>query len=95
MTKTLGPVNYRYAEAEEPYTFLNIVLKRVYAPVEVIKACNCYNYQACETPDWKDTEAQAIVHALRERAIKQLEGYGKAAWVIYDCDDPGIPLEEP
>lgn len=88
-------VNYRYDEAEEPYTFLNVVLRRVYASVEVIKACNSYNYQTCETPDWKETEARAIVKALRKRAIKQLEGYAEAAWVICDCDDPGIPLKEP
>lgn len=87
-------VNYRYNKAEQPYTFLNIVLRRVYSPVEVIKACNCYNYQACETPDWKDTEARAIVHALRKRAIRQLEGYDEAAWAIYDCDDPGMPPKE-
>lgn len=88
-------VNYRYDEAEEPYTFLNVVLRRAYAPVEVIKACDSYYYQTCETPGWEETDAWAIVHTLRKRAIRQLEGYDEAAWVIYDYDDPGIPLKEP
>ncbi len=55
---------------------------RHYLPVEIIKACDCYDYQSCETPDWKDTEAYAIMQMLRKRAIYSLPGYEEAAWEI-------------
>ena len=75
-------VNYRYNEDTQPETFKNIPQRR-FSPVELIKACDCYNYQSCETPDWKETEAYAIMQMLRERAIDNLPGYSEAAWQIY------------
>jgi hypothetical protein len=52
-------------------------------PVRVIKACDCYNYQACETGEsyWK-SEAHEIIDTIRERAIDALPGYDEAAWEI-------------
>jgi hypothetical protein len=49
-------------------------------PIEIVKLCNGYCYQACETPDWPETEAYAIFNALRDRAIDLLPGYEEAAW---------------
>lgn len=75
-------VNYRYDEDKKPHIFK----KQSYMPnisaVQIIKACACYNYQTCETPDWRETEAYAIVQALRERAIDMLPDYDEAEWVI-------------
>ena len=75
-------VNYRYTEQEEPEQFKSMVLHAEYTPVQIIKACDCYNYQSCETPDWRETEAYAIMTALRERAIDMLPGYDEADWNI-------------
>ena len=75
-------VNYRYSENGEPEEFAPDYTVRTLSPVEVIKACDCYLYQSCETPDWKETEAYAIVRMIRERAIRRLPGYEKAEWGI-------------
>jgi len=75
-------VNHRYGEQETPDQFKTMVLDKCYTPVEIIKACDCYRYQSCETPDWQDTEAHAIMVALRERAIRLLPGYDDADWGI-------------
>ena len=74
-------VNYRYGESEQPPTFVSRPV-RSQTPVQLIKLCDCYNYQTCETPDWEQTEAYAICHALRERAIDKLPGYEDAAWTF-------------
>ena len=49
-------------------------------PVEIIKLCDCYDYQSCETRDWETTEAFAICAALRAAAIDSLPGYEDAPW---------------
>ena len=67
-------VNYRYQEDTSPQMF-RLCMVKDRSPVELIAACDCYIYQACETPDWAETEAFAIVEALKQRAIRQLPGY--------------------
>lgn len=79
-------VNFRYShhnDPEEPFTFRHIML-RDYSPIEIIAACDCYDYQTCETSDWQETEAWAIMHALRERAISLLKDAADTPWAIYD-----------
>lgn len=73
-------VNYRYSEDTQPRRFRERVLNHRVSVVEVIKLCDCYDYQSCETPDWPETEAHAIMTALRERAIRNLPGYDDAPW---------------
>lgn len=51
-------------------------------PVEVLKACACYDYQACETDDYRDTVAFALVELIRGHAISLLPGYDDAAWEV-------------
>jgi len=75
-------VNYRYDESNEPapYAFKPGLYTR--QPVDILKACDCYDYQACETPDYYETDAARIITALRKRATRNLPGYDKAAWEI-------------
>jgi hypothetical protein len=50
--------------------------------VWVIKACDCYNYQACETPDYKTTVAYKIIDNIRDKAMCNLPHYDAAPWGI-------------
>lgn len=75
-------VNYRYGESEKAPDFQSTYPTRRYSSVEIVKLCDCYRYQTCETPDWKDTEAYAIMQMLHERAISNLPGYREADWAI-------------
>ena len=83
-------VSYRYQDGEnlpgpigENYTItakdFHIPLAHV-DPVQVLKACDCYEYQACEHRGWEDSEAHAFIQALRERAYQALPGYDEAEW---------------
>lgn len=79
-------VDVRYPNAED------VGVREVYAhrgdwrgpldPVQVIKAVQCLDYQACESADWRESEACAILEALKSRAIDSLPGYDEAAWEI-------------
>jgi len=51
-----------------------------FEPVQVIKSCDCLEYQSCEHEGWLKSEACAFLTALREAAIHILPGYDDAAW---------------
>lgn len=55
---------------------------RVLSPVQVIKACNCFDYQACEVENYEETEAAKIIESIRGTAIEKLAGMDDAEWEI-------------
>lgn len=60
--------------------------------IVLIKAIDCYEYQSCEHPGWRKSEAFAICNALRDRLLVQLPGWDVAPWGIEDQErTPGVP----
>lgn len=56
---------------------------RGYSPLEIIKACQSYNYQACEDPDYNQSEASDFVKQTMSAAIHALPEYEDArGWEI-------------
>jgi hypothetical protein len=54
-------------------------------PLIVLKAIACFEYQACETEDWEESEAAAFCRALRHVCINRLPGYDDApGWEVCD-----------
>lgn len=51
-------------------------------PVQMLKACHCYDYQSCEHPEWESSEAYAIVRSIESSAMRALPGYDDAEWDI-------------
>jgi hypothetical protein len=49
-------------------------------PVQALKACKCFVYQACESPDYSDSEAASFIESLMATAINRLDGYEEAEW---------------
>lgn len=45
-----------------------------------IKITGCYEYQSCEHPEWKDSEAKAFCEALKEAKLCSIDGYDDAPW---------------
>ena len=72
-----GPCGFTPEETED-YTYR--CHARRLEPVEVLKAIDCYEYQSCEHPDWKDSTAAKLCDQLRSRMIAELPGYEEAAW---------------
>lgn len=49
-------------------------------PVQLIKACHCYQYQSCEHEEWGSSEACAVIESIINTACHKLPGYEKAEW---------------
>lgn len=48
--------------------------------VQGLKLISCYEYQSCEHPEWKESEARSFCHALSDKLITELPGYSGADW---------------
>jgi hypothetical protein len=62
----------------EPFAHMQHTKKCVW----VIKNCDCFDYQACETDDYPQTVAHRIIAAIRAAAIRGLPDYETAPWGI-------------
>ena len=51
-------------------------------PVQVLKACDCYDYQSCETDDYPQSEAKRMIETIKTWAITTLPSYDKAEWAL-------------
>lgn len=52
--------------------------KRSVTELEVLKACDCFDYQACETSDYDASPAADLIRRIRAKAICELAGYNQA-----------------
>lgn len=48
--------------------------------VNILKMCDCLEYQSCETDDYKQTKAYTLLQAIRGAAIRALPGYDDGPW---------------
>lgn len=81
-------VNARYKDCQPAHGFKYRPLALGYLnlqPVQIIKACHCYAYQACEAEGWEQSEAKAIIDAIEAAAVRSLDGYEDADWSL---DEP-------
>jgi len=81
LTENYRSVNYRYSEQETPHQ-IEFHFEPDATPMQIIKACNCYDYQCCETDNWKETFAYKINEWIKESAIQRLPEYEQAQWEI-------------
>lgn len=51
-------------------------------PIAIVKLCYCYDFQACETDGYRDTEAAKFIRRVRGFAIEAVKGYEEAPWCI-------------
>jgi len=49
-------------------------------PVQLLKMCDCLEYQSCETDDYRETVAFRLLNAIRRAGIRALAGYEEAPW---------------
>ena len=52
-------------------------------PAWVVRSSDCLSYQSCESDDWEDTLAHAVLDAIREDAIDAMIG-DDAPWGVTD-----------
>lgn len=52
-----------------------------FPPGKVLAALACLEYQSCETPDYRETQAFDYLEAIRRDAIRRVDGYD-GTWEI-------------
>ena len=87
----------RYDSELAPFGGLDLSAGVDLAPVAIVKACDCLDYQACDWSTWTDSDAFGYLVAIRRAAValadpagnpsaigRGLAGYDSAAWELVD-----------
>lgn len=57
--------------------------------VDMLKACDCWEYQSCEAEGWETSKGAFWCNAIRKTAIGKLPGYPEAdGWTLRDPNPP-------
>ena len=75
---------------EEPETrvaFMGVVVKgqailAIRPPMDIIKLCHGYEYQSCEHPGWKTSDACDYLRMIEKTACRDLPDYDDAPWSV-------------
>lgn len=85
-------VNYRYAETDKSDEYRWHFYTKPLSAAQVIKACDCLDYQSCETPDWEESTAWRILQEIKSTAMRHIPGYESAEWEISGERSNAVPL---
>ena len=92
----------RYDAERAPYSGLDRSAGADLAPVAIVKACDCLDYQASDWSRWNDSDAFGYLVAIRRAAValadpaavaasgRALPGYDSAPWCL---DEPDAAAE--
>ena len=64
----------------DDYTFHDDPWAPHMTPIQGIKLAHCYQYQACEHPEWEKSDAKVFSDALIHHLIRMVDGYEEATW---------------
>ncbi len=82
MDENVRSINYRYKESYKSSGYGIHRATLDIDPVQVIKACNCLDYQSGDHPEWEESESCKFLDSLKREAICYLPGYNLAKWEI-------------
>lgn len=84
LAENVKSVNHRYSDDDPAPSYEFTRLRGNPTPVQLLGMLHGYEYQACEHPDWRNSEAYAIVRRLERLAMRRLPGYDDAPWTVSD-----------
>lgn len=79
---TPGPLEQYWLE-DYKFPVSKIEQLRMTIP-QAFKAIDCYEYQSCEHPQWKTSQAHDFCQQFRKALIGSIPGYNSAEWGIDD-----------
>ena len=90
LAENLASVNYRYNESDGDELVNAYRFKAYIEPMVdnarrvplVLKAIECYEYQSCEHPGWRESPARLFCQRLHSAYIRMLPGYDNAPWEV-------------
>ncbi len=59
-------------------TMCDLTHPKVNNPLDILSMVACYDYQACEPEDYKESETCKLVRSIQDMAIRALPGFDKA-----------------
>ena len=77
-------VNARYGEDTEAFKAPYEADAKPRSAMQIVKACDYYDYQACEAPNYEETTAARLIQRIRTHAISNNPEYVEADWEIID-----------
>jgi hypothetical protein len=75
-------LHVRYGDDDVTTGIKYKITDKYQSPMQIIKLCNCFNYQAGEVDSYEHTPASAIIDAIIHAAIHNLPGYGDLEWSV-------------
>lgn len=84
-------VDFRYQQSTETDALeqfaddaevLQFAVDRYMEAGAVLKLCHCYDYQACETETYRESQAHRYVRAIEAHACRRVKGYDDAPWGV-------------
>jgi hypothetical protein len=79
-------VCHRYADdSADNYSDLLRVPKHSpvqYSPIQIVKLCDCLDYQSCETEDWRESPECKLLENIKQAAVCSIPGYDEAKWAV-------------
>ena len=70
----------RYGDEPQPYLPQKVRVTKL-QPVNVVSACDCFDYQACEYDGWEQSDGKRIIDQIRGSAVHRIPGY-EQVWEI-------------
>lgn len=74
-----GDTEFAAYDSFEPEDFESMAWANI-DPVQVLMSIACYQYQACEHPEWAGSKAKEYTDRLRILACQALPGYDDKEW---------------
>lgn len=66
----------------------DIVDRKVKNMLDILKMCDCLEYQSCETDNYRQTDAHQLTQKIKEAAVRNLPGYDDATWEYRGGGEP-------
>ena len=91
LNKNYESVNNRYDENELPPEYKHsltytVIDNKNHRPIQIIKACNCYDYQCDNADDYENSFAAEVIDRIRSSAINSLPEYNNAKWGVWEIE---------
>lgn len=92
LAECIASVGHRYPDADpfhglpgpiptpDPERYEWTDFGAVLGAIEACKAIDCYEYQSCEHPGWRDSGSKAFCERFRSALIGAMHGYEQAEW---------------
>ena len=92
LAENIRSVNYRYRQNDPVPTYrhkptyagaVSPETTRLLTALDIIRLCQCLEYQSCEHPEWPTSWARTFLQSVVDTAVNDLPGYDDAPWGLY------------